>query len=275
MPYVKNQWANDVAPAINSAHLGPIESGIDLVYAQNHWFVQDEIYGPHGVIYPGSGNQLAVVQRASPGPGQAVDIGYGEYRVNGFRIYTNGQAGLSLDAAPTASGMSRWDVIVATDSGTFSFIKGTEAINPSIPDNDAPTQKVPLALVYRATNDNTITDAEITAFKKRVRDSLVNISPASTLSPDVKVCSAFKVSLSATTINAVTPANVYTGARLRLIFLCDGTARTIPAAGSWTNFLFAETLTTTAVINKYWVGEFQYDGSKWLQVGKLNQWNMP
>ena len=267
MPYTKNQWVNGTTPAINAPDLLKIEDQMDLNLARLRWHMLDEIYGPHGVVTPGTGALCSVSQ--STVPGQSVLVGSGEYRVNGYRMFTNGGT-VAMPAAHAT--LPRWDVVVG-GVAILSYVQGTAAVAPSIPDNPDPFTWVSFGLVYRAPNDNVISTGEITSFSKLIPDAMLTDAFAAAYTPNAINHNQHKMVLTGN-VTSVAPTNSFVGAKLRLVLQQDGTGgRTLPAAGSWTNFLFADTLTNTGnTANKYWVGEFLYDGAKWVQQGRLNQW---
>lgn len=99
---------------------------------------------------------LQVVESATPGQSVRTTVA-GWIFQGGYKAYVAAGT-VSLSAAHAT--LPRYDLVVAYRSGTLGKVDGTAAATPTPP--AVPAYAVGLAWVYRAANDNTVSNAEIT-----------------------------------------------------------------------------------------------------------------
>lgn len=93
-------------------------------------------------------------------PDLNLTLAAGTYEINGIE-YSYGGGTIANSSASGAN--PRIDVISINTSGTVTVTAGTAAANPVAP--GLPSGECPLALVYRATSDNTISNEDITHWR--------------------------------------------------------------------------------------------------------------
>jgi hypothetical protein len=94
---------------------------------------------------------------------------------------------------------------------------------------------------------------------------------AASYTPDPYTGTTHKMILTANVTAVNAPSNAHQGCKLKLILQQDGTGgRTLPAFNAIYKMLAAVT-NTGNTLNKYWVAEFEYDGTNWLNTS-LSQW---
>jgi len=108
--------------------------------------------------------------QAKATPAQAVDIGAGEAYVNGKFIKITSTQNLNLSAADATN--PRKNIVTLDENGTLAEVTGTpQAAAPSGQTGpntyepkppDIPANKIILAEIWRAANDNTVENADIT-----------------------------------------------------------------------------------------------------------------
>lgn len=108
---------------------------------------------------------VKVVESATPGQSARTTVA-GYARIDGYRVYV--AAGTVSLAAAHAS-LPRYDLVVAYRNGTLGKVDGTAAATPVPP--AVPSYAVGLAWVYRAANDNTVGNAEITDIRVKLTDA--------------------------------------------------------------------------------------------------------
>lgn len=90
-------------------------------------------------------------------PNQTVQMSSGKVLINGLYYSVSADASISLSAADATN--PRWDLISVNNADTITVTDGTAAATPVVP--TLPADNVPLAVIYRAANDNTIGTADI------------------------------------------------------------------------------------------------------------------
>ena len=94
---------------------------------------------------------------------------------------------------------------------------------------------------------------------------------SATITPDPYTASTLFMILTGnvTTINA--PVQGHIGTKLRFIFKQDGTGgRTLPTFNAV--YKMPAVTNTGNTANKYWVADFEYDGTNWVSTGAPSQW---
>lgn len=90
-------------------------------------------------------------------PDQTAQMSSGEVLVNGIYYSIAADASISFTNADATN--PRYDLVSVDSAGTVTVTDGTAAATPSVP--SLPADDVPLAVVFRAANDNVINNADI------------------------------------------------------------------------------------------------------------------
>ncbi len=120
----------------------------------------------HGVLVTGGVGQGMLVT-AQGTPDQTVKSAAGTVFIEGVRTDVVAKDPISLSAAPTTAGFSRYDLIVCKADGTVDKRDGTAALKPEFP--TLTVSDVLLAAVFRDTNDNVVAAPEITDKRNQIR----------------------------------------------------------------------------------------------------------
>jgi len=265
--YIKHPWVNGLPPALEAPNLLQIEEGLDLAYAGGRWLGTDR-----GALSAGVVSGMAVT--AHTPNDLSVAVAAGVVSIAGSR-YTYAGGNLAITGADTTQ--ERWDVVeMFYNTGALAVATGTGALAASIPDNAFAGFTIPLAAIYRPINQQFVAPADIRPFSKLARDPLSLDDQGQTGGAIILYVRTNPKQIYTLTSN-VTGVSSWMGSygqELTLIFKQDGVGgRTLPAAGSWTNFKFADTISNTGnTAGKYWIGNFINDNGPWLQVGDLKQW---